>query len=197
MVTTDRFDGLRGGSSRTWRTRDIVVAAVIGVAFGVVFQAWNVVWEASRPLFVAAPWMGDVMYGVWLIPAVLAPLIVRKPGAAIFAEVVAAGVSAMLGSQFGADALLSGLLQGLGAEIVFFATGYRRFTFPVLALAAIGAGVAAWIHDWILYYPTVDPLIQVLRGTAIAVSAVVLTAGGSMLLHRSLKQSGVLQGFPD
>jgi hypothetical protein len=28
-----------------WRTRDIVVAAVIGVAFGVVFWVWGIVWE--------------------------------------------------------------------------------------------------------------------------------------------------------
>ena len=27
-----------------WRTRDIVVAAVIGVAFGVVFWVWGLIW---------------------------------------------------------------------------------------------------------------------------------------------------------
>ena len=30
-----------------------------------------------------------------------------------------------------------------------------------------------------------------------AVSAVVLVAGGSVLIHRALKQAGVLEGFPD
>ena len=55
---------LRGGSERhghaipdrrraplpdtRWRTRDIVVAAVIGVAFGVVFWAWGLAWAAAR-----------------------------------------------------------------------------------------------------------------------------------------------------
>ena len=34
-----------------WRTVDIVVAAVIAVAFGVVFWAWNLVWAAWAPLF--------------------------------------------------------------------------------------------------------------------------------------------------
>lgn len=185
------------GPSRTWRTRDIMITAVIAVAFGVVFWAWSFAWEATGPVFAAAPWLQDLLYGVWFIPAVLASLIVRKPGAALFAELVAAGVSAMLGNRWGADALLSGVLQGLGAEVVFFATAYRLYSFPVLAAAAIGAAIPAWIHDWVLYYAAVDPLIQVLRGVAMAISAVVLAAGGSILIERSLRRSGVLQGFPD
>ena len=53
------------------------------------------------------------------MPAVLAPLIIRKPGAALFAEMVAAGVSALLGSLWGVDTLLSGFVQGAAAELVF------------------------------------------------------------------------------
>lgn len=184
----------RGTSA--WRTRDIVVAAVIGVAFGVVFWVWGFAYRGTEPLFIAAPWAQDLLYAVWLVPAVLAPLIVRKPGAALFAEVVAAGVSALLGSQWGIDALLSGVLQGLGAEVVFALTGYRRYGLPVLVAAALGATAAAWIHDWVLYYAAVDPVIQLLRGAAMAVSAVVIVAFGSLALVRSLRRSGVLQGFP-
>ncbi len=185
-----------GGASPGWRTRDIVITAIIGVAFGVVFWAWNVVYGAAEPIFAAAPWARDALYGVWLIPAVLAPVIVRKPGAALFAELVAAGVSAYLGSQWGVDALLSGVLQGLGAEVVFAATRYRSWSFPTIAGAAVLSAVAAWGHDWFLYYSDVSTDIQVLRGIAMAVSAVFFVAGGSVLLARSLGQAGVLDGFP-
>ena len=195
MATTDRQ--AFGGASRTWRTRDIVVVAVIGVAFGVVFWAWGIVYRGAAPAFLAAPWAQDLLYGVWLMPAILAPLIVRKPGAALFAEIVAAGLSALLGSQWGVDALVSGVLQGLGAEVVFLATGYRRYGFAVLAIAALGSATAAWIHDWVLYYAATDPLIQVLRGIAMGISAVVFAAWGSILLARSLRETGVLQGFPE
>jgi energy-coupling factor transport system substrate-specific component len=195
MVTTDR-QGL-DSASRTWRTRDIVVAAVIGVAFGVVFWAWGLIYRGAAPVFLAAPWAQDILYGVWLMPAILAPLVVRKPGAALFAEVVAAGLSALLGSQWGVDALVSGVLQGLGAEVVFFATGYRRYGIVVLAVAALGSATAAWIHDWVLYYAATDPLIQVLRGIAMGISAVVFAAWGSVLLLRSLRGTGVLEGFPE
>ena len=34
----------------SWRVVDIVVASVLGVAFGVVFQVWNGAWELARPI---------------------------------------------------------------------------------------------------------------------------------------------------
>ena len=179
-----------------WRTRDIVVTAVIAVAFGVVFWAWGLAWAALDPVFVAVPWAKNLLYAVWLIPAVLAPLIVRKPGAALFAEMVAAAVSTLLGSQWGPDTLLSGFVQGAAAELVFAFTLYRVYTFPVLASAALASAAAAWIHDWALYYAAVDVGTQILVGVAMGVSAVVIVAGGSVLIYRALRSSGVLEGFP-
>jgi energy-coupling factor transport system substrate-specific component len=180
-----------------WRTRDIVVAAVIGVAFGVVFWVWGLAWSGLDPVFAAAPWAKDLFYAVWLIPAVLAPYIIRKPGAAIFAEMVAAGVSALLGSQWGVDTLLSGFVQGAAAELVFAFTLYRLWSFPVLATAAVACALAAWLHDWALYYATTDTTVQLVRGLMMAISAIVIVAGGTVTLTRSLRRAGVLEGFPD
>jgi energy-coupling factor transport system substrate-specific component len=181
-----------------WRTRDIVIAAVIGVVFGVVFWAWGIVWEGPLQVLstVALP-VRDLLYAVWLVPAVLAPLVIRKPGAALFAEMVAAGVSAMLGTIWGPDTLLSGFVQGAAAELVFAFTLYRVWSFPILAVAAVASAAAAWIHDWAIYFADVDPVIQLARGGFMAISAVVLVAGGSVALHRALKGAGVLEGFPD
>ena len=95
--SSESVDPQPGGNR--WRTVDIVVTAVLGVAFGVVFWAWNLLWAATGTAFTAFPPAQAVMYGVWLLPAVLAPLIIRKPGAALFAEMVAAGVSALIGSE--------------------------------------------------------------------------------------------------
>jgi energy-coupling factor transport system substrate-specific component len=199
MTTADRAQPAAQPSQPAamapWRTRDIVVVAVIGVAFGVVFWAWGLAWAAFEPLNLVFPVLRDALYAVWLIPAVLAPLIVRKPGAALFAEMVAAGVSAILGSQWGVDTLLSGFVQGAAAELVFAFTLYRIWSFPVLATAAVASAAAAWIHDWVLYYPTVSFELQLARGVLMAVSAIVLVAGGSVLLERALRRSGVLEGF--
>jgi energy-coupling factor transport system substrate-specific component len=182
-----------------WRTRDIVVAAVIGVSFGVVFWFWGLVWETPplKALSTLALPLRDLGYAVWLIPAVLAPLIIRKPGAALFAELVAAGVSALLGSLWGVDTLLSGFVQGAAAELVFAFTLYRLWSFPILAIAAVASAAAAWLHDWQLYYLEVDLTVQIWRFIFMAISAVVIVAGGSVAIHRSLKRAGVLDGFPD
>src|SRR5512147_2284095 len=197
MATTLRGATLAARPDTRWRTRDIVIAAVVGVAFGVVFWAWNLWWGGPiEALFSFAPPLKDLAYAVWLIPAVLAPLVVRKPGAALFAEMVAAGVSAILGSQWGVDTLLSGFVQGAAAELVFAFTLYQSWSYLVLA-AAVASAAAAWIHDWAIYYADVGLGVQLVRGVLMAISAVVLVAGGSVALHRALKNAGVLDGFPD
>ena len=185
--------GTPSAAESRWRTRDILVAAVIGVAFGVVFWAWGLAWGLFAPLNAAR----DLLYAVWLVPAVLAPLVIRKPGAALFAEMVAAGVSALLGSAWGVDTLLSGFVQGAAAELIFAFTLYRLWGFPILALAAVASAAAAWLHDWVLYYPDVAIDVQLIRGLAMAISAVVIVAAGSLALVRSLRRAGVLEGFPD
>ena len=180
----------------TWRTVDIVVAAAIAIAFGVVFWAWNQVWAAATPVFVAIPAAQNILYGIWLVPAVLAGLIIRKPGAALFTELVAASVSAILGSQWGLDAVVSGVLQGLGAEIVFLVLGYRRWTLAVAVIAALGTAIAAWVHDTPLYYADLGLGPQLVILAFMAVSAIVIAGIGSWLLMRSLVQTGVLAQFP-
>jgi len=180
----------------SWRTVDIVVAAAIAIAFGVVFWAWNQLWAAATPAFVAIPPAQNILYGVWLVPAVLAGLIIRKPGAALFTELVAASVSAVLGSQWGLDAVVSGALQGLGAEIVFLVVGYRRWTIVVALIAAIGTAIAAWVHDTPLYYADIGLGPQLVILAFMVVSAIVIAGIGSWLLMRSLVQTGVLAQFP-
>lgn len=183
-------------NSRAWRTVDIVVTAAIAVAFGVVFWAWNFVWATASPMFAAVPPAQNILYGVWLIPAVLAGLVVRKPGAALFAELVAASVSALLGSQWGLDTLASGALQGLAAEVAFAAMRYRVWDLRTAALAAALSAAAAWIHDMPLYYPDLTLTDQLVIGAFMVVSAVIIAGVGSYWLMETLAQTGVLAQFP-
>jgi energy-coupling factor transport system substrate-specific component len=183
-------------SEWTWRTVDIVVAAAIAIAFGVVFWAWNQVWAAATPAFAAVPPAQNILYGVWLVPAVLAGFIIRKPGAALFTELVAASVSAVLGSQWGLDTLVSGALQGLGAEVVFFVARYRMWTMVIAIVAAMLTAVAAWIHDTPLYYADLGLDQQLVILIFMIASAILIAGIGSWLLMRSLVQTGVLAQFP-
>ena len=182
--------------SMSWRTVDIVVTAAIAVAFGVVFWAWNALWAAATPVFVAAPPAQNILYGTWLAAAVVAGLVVQKPGAALFAELVAASVSLILGSQWGLDAALSGLFQGAGAELGFALLLYRRWDLVAALLASALSAVGAWLHDTPLYYAALPLADQLLIGAFMLISALVIAGVGSWWLTRALVQTGVLAQFP-
>jgi len=181
---------------RRWRTVDIVVTAVLGVAFGVVFWAWGHLWATTGAAFTAFPPAQAFMYGVWLVPGVLAMLIIRRPGAAVFAMLVAAMVSALLGTTWGVQVIWYGLIEGLAPELVFAAFAYRRFGLPVILPAAAAAGLSAGLLDWFYYYRDwASDWVAVYIGLVVA-SAVVLAGFGSWVLTRALAATGSLDAFP-
>ncbi len=178
---------------RGWRTLDIVVVAVIAAAFGVFMAGFNVVYQAAGG---AAGSPLNVLYGIWLLPAVVAPAIVRKPGAALFAELVAASLSVLLVSQWGPDAILSGFLQGLGAELVFALFRYRRFDVLAIALASVASAALAFVHDWLLYYQGLAGDVLAITAIAMLISAAVLMPAVTAAVVRALRRTGALRGFP-
>jgi energy-coupling factor transport system substrate-specific component len=177
-----------------WRVVDIVVASVLAVAFGVVFWQWGVVWA---PIFLGTvnP-LAYLVSGVWLIPGVLAMLIIRRPGAALFTEALAGAVSALLGSVWGLDTVASGVMQGAGVEVVFALALYRSFGLPIAMLASVGAAVAEWLHDKWFYWVEVAFDVQLAYGLFMVISAVGFAGVGSWLLVRALARTGVLNPFP-
>jgi energy-coupling factor transport system permease protein len=181
--------------SNRWRTVDIVVTAVLGVAFGIVFWAWGLLWNGTGVAFAAFPPAQAVMYGVWLIPAVLAPLVVRKPGAALFAELIAATVSAFLGSAWGASTIVYGLLQGLAGEAGFAAFRYRRFGWPQALLAGALTGAMAAVLDLVYWYPDWTAGWKATYVALVVLSTTVIAGAGGMMLSRALGASGALSSF--
>lgn len=179
-----------------WRVVDIVVAAVVGVAAGVVFFGWNYAYAIpGAALEALLPGLQALAYGVWLFAGVLGGLIIRKPGAALFTELVAASVSALIGNQWGPLTLVSGLVQGLGAELVLLAFLYANHRVYVAILAGAAAGVAGGVNDLILWYPGSDAAFAVIYTTSFALSGAVVAGLGSWLLMRALAATGALNRF--
>jgi energy-coupling factor transport system substrate-specific component len=182
-------------NSNRWRTVDIIVAAVIAVAFGVVFLVWNNVWETTSA-FNGYPPLRAVLNGLWLIPAVLGPLVIRKPGAGLFTETVAAVIEALAGSLWGLTTILYGVFQGLAGEVPFAATGYRTGRLPVALAGGAFAGAAAGYLDVALYYPTYPVSWRVAQIGLSALSGLVVAGLGGWALTRALGRTGVLDRFP-
>ena len=178
-----------------WRTVDIVIAAILGVAFGVIFWAWGLLWNGPAD---AIPLPGRaVLYGVWLVPAVLGALVIRKPGAAFFTETVAALVSVALGSSWGWTLVVQGPVEAAAAELAFALFAYRLYRLPVALLAAIFAGLAAALYDVFVWYPdTAWASFRLPYILITAVSSAVIAGLGSWALTRALAQTGVLERFP-
>ncbi|WP_109208947.1 MULTISPECIES: ECF transporter S component [Microbacterium] len=185
--------------SPRWRVVDIVVAAVLGVAIGLVFWAWNTVGYAW---FIAmdglTPGLGGLAVGIWLIGGVIGGLVIRKPGAALLVEVIAAIVSMLIGNVWGVSTLLSGLVQGLGAELIFALFLYRRFTLPVAMLAGVGAAVGAWVFE--LFYGSSPNILKTLEFNVIylvslVVSGALLAGLVGWLAVRALAATGALNRF--
>jgi energy-coupling factor transport system substrate-specific component len=191
--SSESVDPQPGGNR--WRTVDIVVTAVLGVAFGVAFWAWGQLWNSTGAVFAGFPPAQAVMYGVWLIPAVLAPLVVRKPGAGLFAELIAAIVSALLGSAWGASTIIYGLLQGLAGEAAYAAFRYRRFGWPQALLSAALAGAMAAVLDLVYYYPDWTAGWKATYVALVVASTAVVAGLGSLALTRALAASGALSSF--
>ena len=180
---------------RRWRTVDIVVASVIAVAGGVVFWAWSQLWNSTSGAFSAFPPAQAVMYGIWLAPGVVGGLVIRKPGAALYTELVASVIEALLGSAWGLSVVAYGVAQGLAPEAVFALFGYRWWRLPAAVMAGAAAGLAAGTLDLLYYYGAWRGDWQLTYVLLVMASSAVIAGVGGALLVRALSRTGVLQPF--
>ena len=183
--------------SLRWRVVDIVVASVIGVASGLVFLLWNIGYLGPKTLLEPlAPGLQGLLDGPWLFAGVLGALIIRKPGAAIYTETLAAVVSALVGNTWGGFLTIeAGLVQGLGAELIFLLFFYRRWSLPVAVLAGAGAALAGGINNLILWFAGADALFTTVYLVSTVLSGAVIAGAGSWLVARGLAATGALDRF--
>lgn len=177
-----------------WTLRETLIVAVLGAVFGVLYLAWVQVWLVLQAVFGALTM--DVVMGFWFIVSIIAAAIIRKPGVALLSEMMAAAVQVLLGSPAGLLLLLTGLVQGAGAEAVFAATRWRRYSLPVLMAAGMGAAVFSFAYTWVRFdYGSLAP------GLLVAMAILRLASGallGGLLGHlivKALYRTGVLSGL--
>lgn len=183
--------------SLKWRVVDLVVAAILGVACGVIFQFWNWAGAAAyNTLDALTPGVAGIVSGIWYMGGVVGALVIRKPGAALFVELLAAIVSALLGSQWGIAAVFDGLAQGIGAEIIFLLFAYRKFGIGTAMLSGLLAGAGAVLR-WGFFsagWATGSLYLTVYTITNL-VSGAILGGIVAWLLVKGLAATGVLNRF--
>lgn len=198
MTTTTpaRAPGLASRPLLRFRTVDLMVTVGIGIAFGIAFLGYGQLYTLLTPLTTIFPPSVGILTGIWFLPALLAALIVRRPGAAIFAELIAAVLEMLLGGQWGWGTAFSGLLQGGGVEIAFLLVRYRRFTLPVAMLGGLLSGALEWVYERFAYYPEFSTTAAFWLLVLFLVSGALLGGGLAQVLTRALAGTGALDALP-
>ena len=141
-----------------WRVVDIAVASVIGVASALIY--WAVAIFSAAPwsvLEAVVPGLAGVFNGLWLFAGPLAAVIVRKPGAALYAEVVAGVLEALMGNMWGGvETFLIAFVQGLCAEIAFAVFAYRKWNLPVMMFSGALSGLGCWAYSFFTHLQAID-----------------------------------------
>jgi energy-coupling factor transport system permease protein len=178
---------------RGWRVVDMTVAAVLAVAGGIFLWGMNTAWTpVTTPIAKVYPPLPAVLNGVWILPGVLAGLVVRKPGAALFGETVAGAIESLTGGLWGFTSLYYGIVEGLGVELVLALLLYRRFG-PLAAIAAgAGGGVALSLLDLTFYFTDYPPGQKLAYVILSVLSCAVIAGLGGWVLTRALAATGAL-----
>ena len=181
-----------------WRGVDLITAAMLAVAFGVMFWGFDTfIYPILSTATAGFPPAGELMLGVWLIPAVVGALVIRRPGAALFTELVAANLELFLGNKWGVAVLLSAVLQGLGVELALALFRHRRFGVIVAVLGGVLSAVFEIVfYEWYSYvadYSTAWKAIYLACGM---VSGAAIAGVGGWALVRGLAGTGALNAFP-
>ncbi len=180
-----------------WRGVDLITVAMLAVAFGVIFWGFDsFIYPFVSVATAGFPPLAELALGIWLLPAVVGGLIIRRPGAALLTELIAANIELLLGNSWGFGVLASASLQGLGVEIILAIFLWRRFGL----LQAILGGMAAAtleiiVFEWWVYIPDYTWDWRVIYLIAGMLSGAVISGLGGWALVRALARAGALNAF--
>ena len=170
---------------------DVLITVVIALVFAIIYSIWGGVYTALQPLGLH---LNELVYGMWFIAAVVAYLIIRKPGVAIIAEFAAASGETIVMLQFDVMLMIYGLLQGLACEIVFAIVKYKSTALMVAVLAGVAAALSTLPLDW--YYGYLGHLESwnlILMFSLRILSGAVVAGWLGHVLYRAVKETGVLK----
>lgn len=187
------------GSMR-WRSLDIAVCGVLGAVFGVIYWGTSALLSWILPLMTAIlPGLASLLHGLYYFPVTLSLLIIRKPGAAIYANLVAVLVELLLGNGGYSSGLvlIEAFLQALCAEVVYAIFRYRKWTVGVTVFAGVVVALAYNAFLILFFYQGVSFMSpRGIIGTVCEVVSGVLFAGIlSWFLFKEIVATGALDRF--
>lgn len=180
-------------SKYRWKLRDVVVLVILAVVCGGIYRIWDAV-----SLFINISWVPGqgLLNGFWWIASALIPYIIRRPGAAFLAELIAAFVETILGSNWGFSNMSSALFQGIPAELAFAIFAWRKYNGGVVTLSGILAGVGCALQ-WLVQSggAAYNTTIIILYFVMTMLSGAIVGGYLPKLLGDALNRAGIVRNF--
>ena len=122
--------------------------------------------------------------------------VMRKPGTGLIAELLAAVLECLYGNYFGPIIILSGLVQGLGFELIIALKRYKKFDRMTMMQGAVICSVLTMGYNLIIsgYSKIALPVLALMLVVRI-ISAVIFDGIITPLLADGLVKAGVLKGY--
>lgn len=179
---------------KKFNTKEVVIVAMVAAVIGVIYTLLD---YAYMPLSaVLGTVFMELTFGIYLLSASMPMYLVRKPGFAIFGGLVTAGVNLLLGSPYGLQLVLAGLLQAIGMEIAY-AIGKYDGSIKTMVIGSILSAILVLCRDTFFWNSPWGYGITVAIGVVVVrlLSATVIGILLVKIIAAALQKTGVLKGF--
>ena len=138
----------------------------------------------------------EPFYGIYFMAGAFGVYVMRKPGAGLIAELLAAVLECLFGNYFGPIIILSGLVQGFGFELIVALKGYKKFDRLTMIEGAVLCSVLTLGYNLVIsgYNQIAVPVLALMLAVRI-VSAIAFDGIITPLLADGLVKAGVLKGY--
>lgn len=134
-------------NSNAWKTKEVVVAAMIAVAIGLFNMVLDLVY---MPLFgLLGPILMELTFGFYSLSVLVPAYIFQKPGLALFGGVVTALVNILAGSSFGLQIMIAAILKGISIEAA--ALLRKNYKDSTVMLAGVIMAILVYIRDYFVF----------------------------------------------
>lgn len=186
-------------TKNTWNLKDVLLIAISAVLFGVVYlgctYAGGLLYGVLTPAGMGS--LGyEPFYGIYFMAGAFGVYVMRKPGSGMIAELLAAVLECLFGNYFGPIIILSGLVQGLGFELMIALKKYKKFDKITMTEGAVICSVVTMAYNLIIsgYNQIAVPVLLLMLAVRI-VSAIIFDGFVTPILADGLAKAGVLKGY--
>lgn len=182
-----------------WKLKDVLMMGIISALFGVIYLGCTYfggfLSGILTPMGLSA--LGyEPFYGIYFMAGAFGVYIMRKPGAGIISEMLAAIIECLLGNYFGPIIILSGLIQGIGIELLIALFRYKKFSYPVMIASSIICSILTLGYNLVVSgYSQIAVSVLILMLVVRIISAVIFSGILTKYICDRLAKAGVLRGY--